>query len=139
MRANDSSSDSGTIRSSDCVCPPPADPVLLLRDVRELEVESERAEHARLPVERQAGNSRGEIVVRRPAARRPRERPHALDIGEERLVLLLDEHLPEEVAEHANVPPERRIGRDVLNGHAASVGRNGRKTGQSFAQVENPR
>jgi hypothetical protein len=113
--------------------------MLLLGDIGKLEVESERTEHARLPVERQSGHTRSEVVVRRTAARGPRQRTHALDVGEERLVFLLDEHLPEEVAEHANVPPERRVGGDVLNGHSASVGRNGRKTGQSFAQVENPR
>ena len=73
------------------------------------------------------------------AARRPRQGTYALDVSEKRFVLLLDEHLPEQVAEHAHVPPERRIGRDVLNCHAASVGRNGRKTAQSFAQVEKPR
>src|SRR3954452_6313466 len=32
------------------ILPPPADSVLLLRDVRELEVESERTHHERLPL-----------------------------------------------------------------------------------------
>ena len=118
---------------------PAADPVLLLRDVRELEVERERAEDARLPLEREAGDSGGEIVVRRAVARRPRERADALDVGEQRLVLLLDEHLPEQVAEQADVAPQRRIGRGLADGHPASVGRTRRKTAQSFAQVEKPR
>jgi hypothetical protein len=55
--------------------------------------------------------------VRRPAARCAREGTYALDVRKERFVLLLDEHLPEQVAEHADVPPERCIGRDVLNRH----------------------
>ena len=103
---------------------PAADPVLLLGDVRELEVERERPQHARLPLERQRRRPRprGRRAARRRAP--PARAPHALDVREERLVLLLDEHLPEQVAEHANVAPERRIGRDVADGHAASVGRN---------------
>jgi len=99
-----------------------ADPVLLLGDVRELEIEGERAEHARLALEREAGDCCRKIVLRSASARRARKRPHALDVREERLVLLLDQHLPEQVAEHADVPAERRIGRDIANGHRTSVG-----------------
>ena len=113
--------------------------MLLLGDVRELEVERERTEDARLPLERQAGDCGSEIVLWCAVARCPRERAHAFDIREERLVLLLDEHLPEQVAEHADVTPERGVGLKLLDCHAASVGRNGRKTAQSFAQVEKPR
>ena len=82
---------------------------------------------------------RSKVIVRRAASGGPRQGAHALHIGQQRVVLLLDQHLPKEVAEHANVPPERCIGRDILDGHSASVGRNGRKTAQSFAQIGNPR
>ena len=41
--------------------------------------------------------------------------------------LLLDEHAPEQVAEQADVPPQRRVGGSVANGHPASVGRPARR------------
>ena len=137
-RANDSASDSGTTRSSTRVGAAAADPVLLLGDVRELEVERERAQHARLPLERQRRDRGREVVVRGPAARGAGERPDALDVVEERLVLLLDEHPAEQVAEHADVAPERGVGGGVLDGHPASVGRNGRKTAQRWRSDAGP-
>src|SRR5437870_506071 len=91
--------------------------MLLLGHVRELEVERERTEDARLPLERQARDRSSEIVVRRATARCSRERTDALDVGEERLVLLLDEHLSEQVAEQANVAAERSIGWGLADGH----------------------
>ena len=44
-----------------------------------------------------------------PARARAGERPHALDVVEQRLVFLLDEHPAEQVAEQADVAPERCI------------------------------
>ena len=118
----------------DRVGAPAADPVLLLGDVREREVERERAQDARLPLERQPDDGGREVVVRGTGARGAGERPNALDVVEERLVLLLDEHPAEQVAEHADVAPERGVGGGVLDGHPASVGRNVGKTGQRGAR-----
>ena len=94
-----------------------ADPVLLLGDVRELEVEGEGAQDARLPLGRQRRDRGTQLVERRPASRLARERPHPLDVGEQLLALLLDEHPPEQVAEQADVAPQRRVGGSVANGH----------------------
>ena len=120
--------------------PPAADPVLLLCDVRELEVERERAEDARLPLERQAGDGGGEIVVRR---RRPAQTARARGCARR--------------PRAASRPPARRAparagrrggGRRAAAAHRsggsrtaipASVGRNRRKTAQSIAQVDKPR
>ncbi len=87
------------------VLAPPADAMLLLGDVRQLEIEREGPQHARLPLDRQRGHTLDQLVVRRPGAGRARECPHALDVLEQRLVLLLDEHPPEQVAEQADVAP----------------------------------
>ena len=83
--------------------------VVLLGYVRELEVQPERAQHARLPLERQRRDRVAQLVVRRALACCARECPHALNVREQRLVFLLDEHLPEQVAEQADVAPERCI------------------------------
>ena len=91
----------------------PTDAVLLLGDVRELEVRCERSQHARLPLERQRGDRRREVVGRNSFARGAREPAHPLDVGEQRLVLLLDEDAAEHVAQQANVAPKRRVSRLV--------------------------
>ncbi len=89
------------------VRPQPANAVMLLGDVRELEVERERAQHARLALERQRLDRRLELLVRRPGPRRPGQRPHPLDVREQRLALLLDEDAPEQVAEQPDVSAQR--------------------------------
>ena len=92
--------------------------MVLLGDVRELEVERERAQHARLPLERQRLDGLLELLVRRAGTRRAGQRAHPLDVLEQRLALLLDEDAPEQVAEQADVSAQRRLGL-----HGSSVGR----------------
>ena len=116
-----------------------AHPVLLLGDVRELEVDGEGAQDARLAVDRQRRHRRAQLVERRPSARLARERPHPLDVGEERGVLLLDEHPPEQVAEQADIAPQRRVRGSVANRHETRVGNGPRETGQSVATPRVPR
>ena len=94
-----------------CVRAMPADAMLLLGDVRELEVRREGAQDARLPLERQLADRRSQVVGRNSFACSPREPAHPLDVVQQRLVLLLDEDAPEDVAEQANVPPQRRVSR----------------------------
>ena len=116
------------------------DPVLLLGDVRELEVRRERAQHAGLAVDGQRRDRRGELAVLGPAAGRARERADALDVVEQVLARLLDEHAAEQVAEQADVAPEGRVGRLVRpDRHRSSVGRNRRKTEQSLGSTAIPR
>jgi hypothetical protein len=90
-----------------------ADAVLLLRDVRELEVGRERAQDARLALERELAHRCGEVVLRAAGPRRACEAAQPLDVVEQALVLLLDEHAAEQVAEQADVPPKRRVCRLV--------------------------
>ena len=86
-----------------------ADAVVLLGGVRELEVERERAQHLRLVVGRERAhglaNDRGVADLRATAVP---QRARAPRPSEELLALLLDEHLPEQRAEQADVPPELR-------------------------------
>ena len=110
----------------------PAHTVMLLGDVRELEVQPEGPQHARLALERQRLHRLLELLVWRPGARLACERPHPLDVREQRLALLLDEDAPEQVAEQADVPAERGIS-GLGRCHASSVGWNRRKTAQSGA------
>ena len=70
--ANASSSDSRGRLLLVLVLAPPAQPVMLLGQVRELEVEGERAEHFGLPLEREGGDGRGELGPRRAASARAR-------------------------------------------------------------------
>jgi hypothetical protein len=98
-----------------CVLAPPAKPVVLLCDVRELEVEAERAQHEGLPLRRESGDLRGDVVQRRSLPRLAREQANALDFGQQLRALLLDEHLSENRSEQTHVPPERR-GRLVSRG-----------------------
>ena len=96
----------------------PPDPVLLLGRVGELEVEGERTQDAGLPLERKLCDRGGQIVVAGAGPGGPRERAHALDVFEQRLVLLLHEHPPQQAAEQADVAPQRGVGGGVLYGHA---------------------
>jgi len=82
---------------------------MLLGDVRKLEIERERPQHARLPLERQRLDSLLELLVRRTGTRRAGERANALDVLEQRLALLLHEDAPEQVTEQAHVPAERGV------------------------------
>src|SRR6266481_4337554 len=68
----------------------PPDAMLLLGDVRELEVRRKGAQDARLPIERQRADRSREVVGRNSFACSPRETTHPLDVVEQRLVLLLD-------------------------------------------------
>jgi len=114
--------------------------VLLLGDVRELEVRRERAQHSRLPLESELTHGGGEILVRRTCPCGACERPDALDVVEELLPVLLDEDAAEEVAEQADVSPERRVGWLVgTDRHASSVGRFAAETGQSLGNRGDPR
>ena len=100
---------------------------MLLRDVRELEVESERAQDAGLPLERQRLDRVAQLVAPRPLPRGAGKRTDALDVGEQRLVLLLDEHAAEQVAEKADVA--------AYGFHPPSVARPACKTAQSFGAL----
>ena len=79
------------------------DAVVLLGDVGDLEVEGEGAEDARLARERERLHRLPQLVAPLALPRGAGERPDVLDVGEQRFVLLLDEHAAEEVAEQADV------------------------------------
>src|SRR5581483_9190489 len=85
------------------VFPPAPDAVVLLGDVREREVERERPEHACLALERKRLDRVTQLLPAGPLPGGPRERAHVLHVGEEALVLLLDEYAAEQVAEQADV------------------------------------
>ena len=97
-----------------------ADPVMLLGDVRELEIEGERAQHRRLLPRRQPVHGLGQLGrggrVALPAG--ACEAPDPLLELEQPLALLLDEHAPEQVAEQADVPAKGGVGahRPILTG-----------------------
>ena len=108
-------------------------PVVLLGDVRELEVQRERPQHVRLlgsgasarTASRTSAGSPTSRDARAPRARAPRRRGA--------LALLLDEHPAEDVAEQADVAAERArvvlaarllagaLLRGRLHGHARSL------------------
>jgi hypothetical protein len=95
------------------VLPPAAKPVVLLGQVGELEVQRECAEYLGLTLERQRPDCRAE----RPAGRlgpgrasTSGELPNAFLGLEEAAAALLDEDATEDVAEEANVPPQRSVG-----------------------------
>jgi hypothetical protein len=95
------------------VLAPPPQPVVLLGEVGELEVEGERAEYLRLALERQRGDGRGQLGAGRRPARRPRPPGELADplLGREQLLpALLDEDAAEDLAEQADVPPQRCVG-----------------------------
>jgi len=84
---------------------------VLFREVGELEVEPEGAQDARLALERQTPQRLPQRLVRLAPARSAGEPPDRLDVVEQRLSLLLDEHGAENVPEQANVPPQPLVGR----------------------------
>ena len=119
---------------------PAANAVLLLGDVRELEIRGEGAKDARLPLERELAHCGREVVLRAAGPRRAREPSQALDVVEQALVVLLDEHPAEEVAEQADIAPKRRVrGLVGTDRHRSSVGPNPRKTEQSGHERGIPR
>ena len=80
-----------------------------LGDVGELEIEPERAQDGRRPllVERaHAGRERRSVGRRARAPGLTRELPDALDIGQQILAVLLDEHPAERVTHEADVPSQ---------------------------------
>ena len=99
-----------------------------LGDVRELEVQPERAQDRRraLLAERADVGREGRVIGRRAGlARLARELAHALDVGQQILAVLLDEHAPERVADQAHVAPQgpsRRLARDAAESSARVVG-----------------
>ncbi len=95
--------------------------VLLLGDVGELEEERERAQDLRLLREVELANFPGELRADlgiTGLARTPRDLPDLLLALEQVLALLLDHDAPEQVAEQADVPAERRVGRHGMRDYA---------------------
>src|SRR5439155_13869932 len=84
---------------------PPPDAVVLLGDVRELEVDGEGAEDERLALEVDRADELDELLDRLGRAAPPgaAELPRALLELEQLLALLLDDHQAERVAEQADV------------------------------------
>src|SRR5581483_9660260 len=82
------------------VLAPPPQPVVLFREVGQLEVEAERAQHRRLPLERELADGRSQLGPRAGLAGGPRlarECPDPLLRGEQALAFLLDEDAPEDL------------------------------------------
>jgi hypothetical protein len=101
------------------VLTPPAEAVVLLREVGELEVERERPENLRLALERKGGNRGREPGAGRRAAggaRSPGQLPDVLLFGEQVLAGLLDENATEDLTEKADVSPQRRVGASGAQG-----------------------
>jgi hypothetical protein len=119
---------------------PAPDAVLLLGDVRQLEVRREGTEDTGLPLEGERRHGGGQVLMRCARARRPGERADALDVVEELLPVLLYEDPAEEVAEEPDVAAKRGIGGLVgTNCHACRVGRWAGETGQSLSKGDDPR
>src|SRR6185437_6897183 len=74
-----------------------ADAMLLLGDIRKLEVGRERAQHARLALERELGDRCGEVVLRPGRPGSTREPAQPLDVLEQALAVLLHEDTAEQV------------------------------------------
>jgi hypothetical protein len=86
--------------------------MVLLGDVHELEVQAERPDHVALLAEIEPPDGVTKVGSPRLRSARsgiPREESDALLLLEESGPLLLDEHSPQDLAEQANVAPERRI------------------------------
>ena len=98
------------------VATPAAHAMPRLGDVGELEVEPERAQDSGRALLSQcphAGRQRRLIGRRAGVPGLARKAPHALDVGQQILADLLDEHAPERVADQADVAPERVVGPDL--------------------------
>ena len=94
------------------VASPAAHAVPRLGDVGELEVEPERAQDGRRAVAVEGAHEARErrvIGLRAGLPRLARELAHALDVGQQLLAVLLDEHAAEGVADQADVAPQRCV------------------------------
>jgi hypothetical protein len=89
------------------VLAPPAQSVVLLGQVRELEVGRERAQDLALGLEVQRLDRLAQLGRRLAGAAGARQRADALLEVEERLALLLHDHAAEDLAEQADVSAER--------------------------------
>ncbi len=92
------------------VLPPPPQPVVLLGDVGELEEERERPQHRRLLLELEPTDRRLELGAIAGLAGDARQTADLLLQRQQLVAFLLDEHLPEHVAEQADVGAELRVG-----------------------------
>ncbi len=101
----------------------PADPVVLLGDVDELEEQRERPQHGALALRAERGDRVGERLPWAAGARIAGEGADPLLVVEQILAFLLDEHLPEQIAEEADVGTEGGIGRHPRSvvGHDARL------------------
>jgi mycothiol synthase len=81
--------------------------VVLLGEVRELEVDGERPQDARLALEREPADRLAQLVPRLTRSRRPREAADQLLGLEQLLALLLDDDAAEDLAEQPDVAAER--------------------------------
>ena len=100
-------------------------PVVLLRDVRELEVEREGAQDLRLAIQVERADGVAKQLPWRAASGVAGERPDPLLVLEKLVTALLDEHAAEDSAEEPDVPAERR-GRARRLRHGATVPNVGR-------------
>ena len=93
---------------------------MLLGEVRQLEVEREGAQDLRLLVEVEFPDGARQLGphLRVAGLARPPGDRGLLFAGEQLLPLLLDHHAPEQVAEEADVPAERRVGRHDVRDYA---------------------
>ncbi len=89
----------------------PADPVVLLGDVDELEEERERPQHGRLALESERGDRDAERLARPAGAGVARKRADPLLVVEQVPPALLDQHAPEQISEQANIGAQCRVGR----------------------------
>jgi len=90
------------------VLPAAAEPVVLLGDVRKLEIDAQRSQDERLAIQVELGHGPPELLATRRSAggaRIPREEADALHFVEQLLPFLLDEHVPEHVPQEADVAP----------------------------------
>ena len=99
------------------VLAPASEPVVLLRQVDELEVDAERTQDERLALRLEVGDGRPEpraLCRTAGRARGPGEEPYLLLQVEQLLSFLLDEDPAEDRSEEPNVPSERCIRRGEL-------------------------
>ena len=98
------------------VLAPPSQPVVLLGDVRELEEERERAQDGGLLLEIELADRLLELGAAARLPRLAREPADPLLQREQLLALLLDEDLPEDVPEQADVGAELSLASDHHHG-----------------------
>jgi hypothetical protein len=86
-----------------------AKPVVLLGEIRELEIDAERSQDERLAFQLEPGHALPQLLAARRSARRARiarEETDALLLVEQLLPFLLDEDAAEDVAQKTDVPAE---------------------------------